>query len=663
MTPRRFALRASFIVSATLLAACGSNEKLDRVDIPDGFPKAECDALDTAHCALPWPSSLYLDHDDTAPSGHALRFGATSLPTSSSNVPLDPNLFVGLDGYGLGTPIIAGFGDLDLSNLPSEWDGLESSIGSESRSILLEVGEAGLRPVPHFVERDGRGEPETGVTFLRPAEILKPATRYIVAFRGLVDTSGVAIAPSEGFLALRDRISSRDAGIAWRRDRFEEIFSQLASYGVAREELVLAWDFVTGSEARLHGRLDEAVAAALEDAPDGGALEIVTVYPKVPADDGMGTLVNPDIQYAIDATMTVPAVVTPAEPGGAFRIELDASGHVITNGTFTTKVLIQVPHAATAENPMGVIVYGHGMFGSEAEIYADHLELIANQFGYVVVAVPMVGMSHEDLAGVMSAIPNMNEFPVLTDGLIQGMVNHHMLARAVKSGALATLLTTAVDPDIVIDTDDLRYFGGSQGGIYGATFLATSPDVHRGVLAVPGNNYATLLSRSVNFEPFYDILKFTYPGDANVAALVGAVQLLWDRTDPVSFLGRLLEGGGDASKQALFLVSKGDYQVAVLTNEIAARTYPGLAVMEHYDAERAPFGLVETSYPHTGSGMILFDFGNPWPTDRGNLPPDDGLTDPHSRIAEVEAAGDLIDNFLRTGEIIDVCGGDGCTPD
>jgi hypothetical protein len=650
------------LAATSLLGACTSSDKaFDPAVIPDGFPKAQCDSLDPSLCSLPWPSSLYLRADEAAPSGYALQFGEASLPANSGRVPLDPSLFAGLDGYGLGTPIIVGFGDLDVADLPSEWGGLESSISPDSRSILLEVGEDGLRPVPHFVERDGRGEPETAVAYLRPAEILAPSTRYIVAFRDLKDTTGAPIAPSEGFLALRDRVPSHDPGVASRRERFEDVFARLEAHGVAREELVLAWDFTTGSLARLQGRLDEALAAALEDAPEGGALETVTVYPKEPGEPATATE-NPHIRYSIDATMTAPAVVSPPEPGGAFRVQLDGEGRVATSGAFTTKVLIQVPHAATAGSPMGVIVYGHGMFGSEWEIYADHLELLADQYGYVLVAVPMVGMSSDDLDGVTTAVLNMNHFTLLTDGLIQGLLNHHMLARAVKSGALEELLAE-VDPAIEIDTAELHYFGGSQGGIYGATFLATSPDVHRGVLAVPGNNYATLLSRSVNFNVFFDVLKFAYPGDANVATLIAAAQLLWDRSDPVSYLGRLLEGeGGFTPKQALFLVAKGDYQVSVLTNEIAARTYPGLAVMKNYDAERLPFGLAETSYPHTGSGMVLFDFGNPWPTDRGNLPPEDGLTDPHSRIAEVEEAGDLLDHFLRTGTIIDVCGDAPCPP-
>jgi len=147
------------------------------------------------------------------------------------------------------------------------------------------------------------------------------------------------------------------------------------------------------------------------------------------------------------------------------------------------------------------------------------------------------------------------------------------------------------------------------------------------------------------------------------AVALAALQLNWDRTDPVSYVGRMLRPAGSApARRALMLLAKGDRQVAVVTNEIAARTHPDtLRVLSNYD-DRLPFGLVETPYPLDGSGIVLFDFGNAWPSDRGNLAPMSDLPDPHSRIAEIEEAGTVLDTFLREGRIIDVCGGDGCNP-
>jgi hypothetical protein len=383
-------------------------------------------------------------------------------------------------------------------------------------------------------------------------------------------------------------------------------------------------------------------------------------------DDETEADVNDDILYHVRGECTVPGVLKPAEGQSGRVLNLDEEGRVALGDDFSSRVLIHVPYATLEEgaDPSGVVVYGHGLFGGPEEIQADHLEQLANQYNFVFVAVPMIGMAGENVDPVSAALTDLNGFPVLADALHQGILNHHLLTRFSNSGALETLLQTEVDADIEIDESDVHYFGGSQGGIFGQTIIATSPDLRDGALAVPGNNYVTLLPRSVNYARFESILKISYPDALDRAVILAAIQLLWDRTDPVSYLDRLFnsEDYDGTTRTALMLVSKGDYQVAVLTNEIAARTYPELSVMSDYD-ERVPYGLEETDYPTTGSGMVLFDFGNPWPDDRGNRPPEDEFGDPHPRIAEVDEAGDLIETYLRTGEIIDVCGGDGCNPE
>ena len=669
MTTRRL---LSSIAFAFALAACGddgSDAPTDMAAGPDG-PETDlgvsegdpdCDPIDPSACALPWPSNLYLEPADTA-TGVRLAFGEESLPDNARRVHIAPGLFDGLDGYGHGTPILFDVGPLDFDALPGEWERMGDSVDPGSPTLLLKQTAEGFERVPHWVELD-RNASRSPLTYLRPAVILDPATRYVVVLRDLPGADGATIEPSAAFAALRDGAPSGDPLLEARRGAFDGLFAELEAEGVDRSELVLAWDFVTGSTEALHHRLDRTLALTFESAPEGGTIAIDEVETFEPAD-------NAEIRYRIRATMTSPSVVRPRvdpdldEPG--FELNLDDEGEVALNGTHDTRLLIHVPHSAIGvEDPVGVMVYGHGLFGSEQEIRAGHIERIAQDFGFVVIGIPMLGMSDDDFNTVVSMTSDLNRFVVISDALHQGMAEHHLAARAGRE-TLSALLTSEVDGSIQMDGSELVYFGGSQGGIFGQTLLATSPDITRGVLAVPGNNYVTLLQRSVNFSQFGTLLKNTYRSDANVAIVTAAIQLLWDRTDPVSYVDRMLHGPafGDPERQALMLVSKGDYQVAVVTNEIAARTWPGdLHLMAGYD-ERIPYGLSPTDYPlDEGSAMVLFDFGNPWPDDRGNLPPEDGLSDPHPRIAEVEAAGELMDTFFREGRIIDICGGDGCNPD
>ncbi len=684
-------VRASLVglgVTLTLLgtlAGCGDEDDASLVDAgaSDATPgtldaesdatrdagppsSPDCDPLDPTSCALPWPSNLYLAPDPTTATGVRLAFGPQSLP-SARDVHIAPERFEGLDGYGLGVPVIVGFGELDYSLLPGEWGGgIARSIEPSSPTRLFRVTPEGLEPVPHFVEPDrNEPNPEARVTYLRPGVILEPSTRYVVAFRGLRRPDGSAVAASSAFAALRDDVSPLDPTLAPRRARFEEIFTLLEGAGVPRDELVLAWDFVTGSEAALHERLDRAVELALIDAPEGGTLTVDEVTERVPEDDGSGRPVNRFVRYSIRATLSRPTVVRRPEGSAGWEVVLDAEGRVaLAPERGATRMLIQVPHRAITGESLGVIVYGHGLLGSEEEIFADHLEQLAEQLGFIVIAVPMVGMSNDDLDGLLEALGDLNRFTVISDGLHQGILDHHLAVRAARTQLERTLRT--VDDQITIDESLVEFFGASQGGIFGQTILATSPELRHGVLAVPGNNYVTMLQRSVNFANFDTLLRGSYRRGPDRAVAVAAVQLLWDRTDPVSYVRRMLGVGaaaGAPERRGLLLLSKGDYQVPVVTNEIASRTYPDLLpLLADYDVERTPDLLTETPYPREGSGLVLFDFGNPWPSDRGNLPPMDGLRDPHPRIAEVLEAGALLDTFLREGRIVDVCGGDGCTP-
>jgi hypothetical protein len=75
-----------------------------------------------------------------------------------------------------------------------------------------------------------------------------------------------------------------------------------------------------------------------------------------------------------------------------------------------------------------------------------------------------------------------------------------------------------------------------------------------------------------------------------------------------------------------------------------------------------PALITQQPYPYTGSGIVLYDFGNAWPSP-GNHVTDDTLPDPHELPRRQPNEQDQIVHFFRnSGEIIDVCGGDGCHP-
>lgn len=624
-----------------------------------------CDALVPEQCVMPWPSSHYLAADAQRVTGYTLRFGAESLPRGRGAAKaIDPKPYERLDGYGLGVQGHFFLPDLDASELAGEEE-LERSMAPDSASLWFEVGTHGeLVRVPHWVERDE--VPEAGrnrAYFVRPAVILKPNTRYVIALRGLSDTTGKNIEPSEAFRRLRDGAGRHDPRLVARQPRFDEIFGMLEGAGITRDGLTLAWDFHTASREALTGPLlhmrDDALG--LYEAGEGPPLTVSSVMEFAAVADDSGREVNPRIALQIEGTMEVPLYLEGPEAGPEAVLLRGAEGLPIRRGTRQAKIFIRVPHSAFDGVVQGTLTYGHGLLGTRYEIYAQHIERIAQDYHYVLVSADLIGMAAEDGVSAQATALDLDAFPRMADRLHQGILEYLLLTRAAKTTLAG--LPALRDRGVTLNPDDTRYFGGSQGGIFGATYMALSTDVTRGFLAVPGNNYAMMLQRSVNFRDFQALLDRSYPRSLDAPVLISLLQLLWDGTDPISYMRHIKAEPlpGTPSHDVLLVASKGDYQVAVVTNEIAARSDLGIPVVGTYDATRSPWGVPSVPYPHEGSGLMLWDFGNPWPQALGNSPPDDGLRDPHSRQAEVDALGEVFETFLREGRIIDICQGGPCS--
>lgn len=607
----------------------------------------DCDSLDPSVCALPWPSNLYLAEDDTTPSGYALNFGESTLPANKREVHISASNYDILDGYGLGTPIMAYFEDLDSTDLAGEYS-IESSMADDSPTLLFEENDGALTRVPHWVELDqsvADGEPR--VLFMRPAVVLNPSSHYIVAFRNLANSNGERIEASAGFAALRDSTDTDTPDIELRRSYFDgQVFGPLETANVSRDSLTLAWDFRTGSEENLHRFTDRGIELALAEVGDTGASFDFEVESFTIEEDE-------NTAHRLSGTMTTPSVL---RANGSLQELNLVDGTVELGEPDEAPVYVTIPQSAAAGEEVGIMLYGHGMLGSGQEVFAGHLRQLANDIGYIMVGVDFRGMSAEDLPGVLTMLTDMSKFTHLGHGCVQGIVQTQVLARSAFTSLLTELQT--VEPNLNVDTTDLQWFGASQGGIFGASILATAPDMDRGVLAVPGINYSMLLQRSVNFESFFETLANFYQPGLEMAVVIAAAQQIWDLSDPVSYWGRLLR----EDKEALLLVAKGDKQVAVVTTEILARTYEELPLLEPYDSIRQPWMVNTASYPHDGSGLVLFDFGNPWPTGGVNRPPITELPDPHSRLEEVDDVATQMQTFFDQGRIIDICGGDGCTP-
>jgi hypothetical protein len=344
-------------------------------DVADGSGSADdCDPLNLGNCAYPWPSNLYLTPDRARVTGYTLNFGRNSLPRTVTGQAADPTPWRRFDGYSVGETALVLFPNLDAGRFATEYN-MTPSMAMDAPILFFEVRPASmgmpetLVRIPYWAELDSREPDATKKTlFIRPGVVLKENTRYIIALRNLRTTMGTTIEPSDAFRALRDRAAMGIANLAGRVPRFETMFAQLETAGIARNSLTLAWDFNTASTQTIHGRLNAMIAESLRQMPDGPALTLSapTIYTEAESPDiameYRGTFEAP--MYLEDrAIRTLVSTLLREGPDGTPRAV----------GTRTVDFWIRIPRSAVRSmsnpNPVphGLVQYGHGLMGTGGE--------------------------------------------------------------------------------------------------------------------------------------------------------------------------------------------------------------------------------------------------------------------------------------------------------
>ncbi len=606
---------------------------------------SDCDPLVPTYCGFPFPSNVWLVDDPSTPTGKHVAFGATTLPFSSTaNVQTDPTVWTQSDGFSPGVALLTHMPGATVTGLPTP-DTLDASLDPDCPTVLIEA-DTGVR-VPHFSELDESTTQDDHRAFIiRPVTRLKDATRYIVAIRNVVDASGTPIPPVASFQTLRDGTPSDDPSVAMRRPLYADIFAKLAAAHVPKDNLQIAWDFSTASDTNNSGHLvkmrDEALAQV---GTDGPAYTITTVTP------------NPDADTAveIDGNMTVPLYLTGPDAGATMT--LDSNDMPEQNGTATYPFLVLIPNSATKGTPGYPMQFGHGLLGDRTQ--ARSFSRFADQLDFVVVATDWIGLASSDLLNVGQVLSNgdASQFRTVADRLQQGVLNA-LLAMRMVTGKFASDPAVQFNGKSAIDPSKRFYFGGSEGGIMGATYMALSTDVTRGVLDNLGQPYSLLLNRSVDFAPYLSLLQNTYPNALDIQLGIGLDQMLWDRSEPSGFSTHITSNlfPGTPAHSVLMQVSIGDHQVTTLGAHILARAAGAVTLTP---ANRPIYDISEVSPPYTGPATLVeYDFGLP-PVPLTNIPMTQG-NDPHGELADTPGAISQAQHFLQTGEVQNFCDGGPC---
>lgn len=608
-------------------------------------------------CLLPFPSDALTTDDADTTTGRRVAFAAASTPTNADGVPIDVARQNRNDGFSPGSAalILLPGVDLEASALPPITD-IAQSLEASSGSIVIDAT-TGER-WPHWAELDSNATaPDRQGLFIRPAQNYAEGHRVVIGLQNMVDADGAPVEPTDAFVAFRDRLETDVPEIEARRESMELVFADLEAAGVDRSELTMAWDFTIISTENLTGPLlhmrDDAFAQLGENAPS-----FTVTNAEFDAENS---------RTVVEGTYDVPMYLEGDGASGTGLNLLDGSDLPTVNGTFAAPFRCQITDASSAADPGAALIYGHGLLGTERQATSAGPTLLAQNHNYVVCGTALVGMADEDTGNAAAALIDPSSFSTLVDRLLQGHLNTLFLGRLMvhPAGLVSYPSFTTPDGDPLIKTDELYYYGISQGGIMGPVATAISPDWDRGVFGVPGVNYSTLLNRSVDFDTFQQILDPAFPDKLDQAITLLLIQMLWDRGEGNGYVNHYATPlPGLDQKYALLQGALGDHQVAnvamdVMARSMGAATGPGWAEARSTDLE--PSWGIDTidSFPFDGSATVMFDSGTPLPPIT-NTPPREG-TDPHEDVRRSATAYDQIAAFLSPdGMVIDTCSGGPC---
>lgn len=613
-----------------------------------------CNPIDPALCILPYPSRFHMREADT-PTGYRVAFTGEALPINTNEVGIDPVFLNEKDGFSTLGALLFYFADVELAGTIGHQN-LADYLAADAKTVLLDV-ETGER-VPHWIELDATAPSAAErLVVMHPATPLRHGKRYVVGVRGLQTTAGAQVAASPAFAALRDGVGTDDGSVEGQRARYEsEVFPALESTGFAREELQLAWDFVTVSRETSLGRMQWLRADVLDAVGPGGPAYTIKSMKDGDCSDPATT-----IGRALTVEMTVPLYTETDAPGTLLTRGPD--GMPYRNGVKQVEVLVRIP-CSLIDQPTPtsgrVLQYGHGLLGGKGEAETAYLGQMAHDNGWVIVASDWTGMKSEDTVGIIQILAESpTRFAAVPERSMQGFTEF-IAAMRLAAGALASdplLQFTAGDNQVysAIDPSRRSFYGNSQGGVIGGAYLALSPDIERGVLGVGGTPFVLLLPRSADFDQFFDLLRTYYADHRDIAVLLALFQQLWDPGESAGW-ARVMNSEPDPEigpKQVLVQVAIGDAQVTTLGAHIQARAYGAATVAPQ---TRPVFGVEERQPGFVGSALVEWRYTDVPDEPVESLPPDKAF-DPHECPRREAAAQQQLRDFLETGVVNQYCDG------
>lgn len=682
-------MRAPLLASSLLLLACGSSDPVAPLDASRDAQEAAVDAplelaadvameasadvaekpvasretcnplAVTAECLPPFPSDFLTRDDPSTPTRRRLVLPRNALMTPPGTTPIDMAPFNRADGWPTSMPILAHLGAAlraeDLTDIRHP----ERSVEATNPIAVFDM--TARRRVPFLSEMDANARDATRAGLIvRPLEPFAFGTRHVVVIRRSVRTvAGAEPAASPGFVALRDRTPSADPRIESARARYEEVFTFLAAQGIPREEVYLAWDFTTASRAHvLNPILSMREEVFRRAAMLGGLPYTIARVAENP---------NPNVARIVYGTFTPPNYLRADN-----SLEFTADGRVVAQEAPRAYPFTMVVPASArmATGPIPLVVFGHGVFGRgedylTGDIGTRTLQPLANELGVALVATDWIGLSGDDSGLIVSqVVPNINRVTLITDRLLQSIVNNLALTE-LATGAVARDPMVRVAARDLVDPARVYYYGVSLGGIQGSSLFSVSRHISRAVVSVPGASWSNLLPRSTVYGPIKMFVDLRYPDPLLQAQFLGLLQVRFDHTDGINLATMAFRAPlADAPRDRRLVLQEaiGDCQVPNLTTRMLARTF---GARQLTPGAETVFGLTGvTGLDASGAALaqyrLLTNLTRYTPPDTNVIPTEDNGT--HSDSVSQASAIAQVRTLMTTGAIVQRCDG-ACDPD
>ncbi len=628
---------ASFaLLTMTTVVACGGDDGT-------GGVAAECNPLGGLTCLLPWPSSAFLAEDSTTETGYRLDLAVAAMPQNVDGLPVDPAFFNRFDGFAPSGPIVVGFATgVAGANLPHP-DRPDESLAATSPIVLLDMDR--MERAPFFAEIDQNvREVNQRTLIIRPLIRLQPNTRYAVGLRtSLKAADGSDLISPPAFLAVRDGGDASHPRLG--RDRFDAIFAALATAGLPKSDLVLAWDFHTAS--------DEFLTADLLKMRDDGQAAIGTAGANLTFTTTPFEADPQLVSKAFSGTFKSPNFLTNNEAVESI-LRRDASGRPLAQGMRDANYAVLVPKCAeTAALPIPTIVFGHGLFGSGADYLDDgFLQKVANQFCFVVIAGDFIGLTMRQINVAALAANDLNKASGITEKLAQSVIDFIALENLVR-GPMSRHAEFQRAGSPIIDPSRVYYLGGSLGGIMGNVFMAYDQNITRGALGVPGGAWSMLFERSIAWSALKGAAQGSYIDPLEYQQLIILLAMHFEPYDPITTASRVVGNPmpNTPAKQILLYEAIGDCLVNNYSTETVVRTM-GIPLIT--PSVRQVWGMEGSSATLT-SGLSVYDeHPTPLPPTTTNAQPaeDNGT---HSGVNRRQAVLDQVRAFVLDGNITQTC--------